>query len=110
MVVTDKNPGTRLRGSLGGTGPTATRAQSALSLHVDALVLHGFPSADRFKIGRAVKQELARLFAENGVPRSLARLSDIEHLTGGSFTVNPNRQPAAIGAQIATAVYQTLTR
>jgi alpha-beta hydrolase superfamily lysophospholipase len=109
LVVTNKIPGTQLQGSVAGIERRTTRGQPALNLHVDVLVLHGFPSADRFTIGRAVKRELARLFAEHGVPQSLAELGDIEHLTGGSFAVKPNRQPTAIGAQVANAVYQILT-
>jgi len=88
----------------------ASCVQPALSLHVDALVLHGFPPADRFTIGQTVQLELARLFANRGVPESLVDLGDIENLSGGTFELKPNRQPATIGTQVAWAVYQTLQR
>jgi hypothetical protein len=110
MVVRNKIPSTQLQDSRKGIPRKEVRTQPALNLHVDLLVLHGFPSADRLTIGRAVKLELTRLFADHGMPESLARLSDIEHLNGGSFAVKPGRQPAAVGVQIANAVYQTLTR
>jgi hypothetical protein len=110
LVVTNKIPSTQLQGSAAGIEGTASRARPALNLHVDVLVLHGFPSAERFAIGRAVRLELARLFADNEVPQSLAKLGNIEYLAGGSFAVRRDRQPAAIGLQVANAVYQTLTR
>ena len=36
-------------------------------------MLHGFAPGDRYRIGDAVERELARLFAEQGVPPSLAQ-------------------------------------
>ena len=82
----------------------------ALKLHVDTLVLHGFPAASRSMIGKAVERELARLFAAKGMPPSLAQLGYIEYLDGKSFDMKPNCQPAALGAEVASAVYRTLAR
>jgi len=108
--VTKKECGTQLQGSATGIERPATGVRPALSLHVDALVLHGFPPADRLTIGQTVELELARLFASRGVPESLVDLGDIENLSGGTFELRPNRQPATIGTQVAWAVYQTLQR
>ncbi len=108
--MTKRDFGTQLQGSSTGMERPATRVQPTLSLHVDALVLHGFPPGDRFTIGQTVQSELARLFANRGVPKSLLDLGDIENLSGGTFELKPNRQPAAIGTQVAWAVYQTLQR
>lgn len=86
------------------------RVQPALRLHIDSLVLNGFPFANRVTIGQAVERELARLFAVNGVPPSLAKLGDIEYIEGRSFNLKPNCQPRALGAKVASAVYEALAR
>jgi len=85
-------------------------AQPVLRLHIDALVLHGFPFANRLTIGQVVERELARLFAVNGVPPSLTKLGDIEYIDGRSFNLKPNGQPGALGAEVASAVYKALSR
>ena len=75
-----------------------------IELRVDELVLHGFEPKDRHRIGRAVEHELGRLFAERGAP-PLAQSGEIADLDGGSFEVAPGAGAAAIGAQVAQAVY-----
>ena len=85
-------------------------AQPALKLHVDTLVLHGFSAVNRLALGKAVEHELARLFAAKGVPPSLAQLGNVEYLDGKSFDMKPNRQAAALGADVASAVYRILAR
>ena len=44
-----------------------------IELHIEELVLHGFEPGDRHRIGEAIERELARLFAEQGTPPSLAQ-------------------------------------
>ena len=75
-----------------------------IELRVDELVLHGFEPGGRHRIGRAVEQELGRLFAERGAP-PLARSGEITNLDGGSFEVRPGSGAEAIGVQVARAVY-----
>ncbi len=76
-----------------------------IELHVEEMVLHGFSPADRFRIGQAVEQELARLFTEQGAPPSLARKGEMAGLDGGSFEARPGSGVETIGAQVARAVY-----
>ncbi len=76
-----------------------------IELHIEELVLHGFASADRYLIGEAVQRELARLFAEQGVPSSLTSGGELTRLHGGSFNVAPGAKAEAIGTQIAQSVY-----
>jgi hypothetical protein len=45
-----------------------TRSPARIILHVERLVLHGIDPRDRAAIGAAVRQELSRLLAEQGVP------------------------------------------
>ncbi len=81
-----------------------------LELNIDDLVLHGFAYGDRYLIGAAIERELARLFAERGTPSSLAESGDLPRLDGGAFEVTPGAKPAAIGAQVAQAVYGGLNQ
>ncbi|MBE9473133.1 MAG: hypothetical protein IMY75_13650 [Chloroflexi bacterium] len=89
----------------------ATRnTQRAVELHIEELVLHGFDSGDHYRIGAAVEAELARLFAEKGVPRSLAQAGEMANLDGGSFGVMPGSKAESIGNQVAQALYGGLNR
>lgn len=80
-----------------------------VELHIEELVLHGFASGDRTRIGQAVERELTRLFAEQGTPLSLSQGSDIERLDGGAFEVAPNSKAESIGVHVARAAYRGLT-
>lgn len=75
-----------------------------LNLHIEELVLHGFALGDRYLIGEAVHQELTRLFAEQGVPPSLAQGGEIERLDGGGFEMT-GMNAGAIGVRIAQSIY-----
>ncbi len=81
-----------------------------IELHIEELVLHGFATVDRHRIGAAVEQELARLLMEQGVPLGLAAGGALARLDGGSFTVAPVAKPDQIGTQVAGAIYGGFTR
>ncbi len=83
---------------------------SAVELHIGELVLEGFLPLDRVQLGAVVQQELARLFAERGVPAGLAHTVEVASLDGGEFRVAPGSNAQAIGSQIAQAVYGGLGR
>ena len=84
--------------------------RSAIDLHIEELVLHGFNPGDRYRIGAAVEAGLARLFAERGVSPSLARGGELATLDGGSFDVAPGASPEGVGGQVARALYGGLNR
>lgn len=82
-----------------------------IELYIEELVLDGFAPADRYRIGDAFERELSRLFAEHGVPASLASGLDAPHLDAGTFPFAPGHiAPENIGAQVAQAVYGGLKR
>jgi hypothetical protein len=81
-----------------------------VELHIEELVLHGFAPGDRYRIGEALERELARLFAERGVPAALAANEKVGRLDGGEFAGQPGARAEAVGAQIAQAVYGGLSR
>ena len=86
------------------------RPSSVVELHIEQLVLHGFPPGERYGIAEAVERELTRLLAEQGVPAGLEQAGAVARLDGGSSAVIPDAQPEALGRQIAQAVYRGFGR
>ena len=76
-------------------------------LHIEELVLEGFPPGDRHRIAEAVQAELARLFGTQGVPSTLPALPDMGRLRTEVGGLHPTR-PERSGADIARAVYDAL--
>ena len=74
-------------------------------LHIEELILEGFPPGDRYRIAAAVEAELARVFAEQGIPPGLASRGGSPSLDGGSFNVADHARPEQIGAKIAQALH-----
>ena len=81
-----------------------------VELHIEELVLHGFPPDHRHGISEAFEHELSRLFTEQGVPPSLSRGGDIPRLDAGAFQMNPELGTDAVGARVARTVYGGLGR
>lgn len=79
-----------------------------IELYIEELVLHGFAPGDRYRIGEAVRDELARLFTAQGVPHALARGKEVAHLDGEAFEVAPGSEPVVVGTRVAQAVYRGL--
>ena len=79
---------------------------ASVRLRVDELVLHGFAPADRHRIADAMRDELARLFAERGVPERLARGEAPAELDAGAFEVPGGARPAEVGRRLAGALYR----
>jgi hypothetical protein len=80
-----------------------------VELHIEELVLHGFPPGDRYRIGEAVERELSRLFAEHGVPPSLERGGEVPSLNAGAFELQPGLRAEVIGVRAAQAAYRRLS-
>jgi hypothetical protein len=77
-----------------------------IDLHIEELVLDGFPPGDRHRIGAALERELTRLLAERGVPAGWERGGEAPQLNGGSFEAKPGARPERVGAQIAQSVFR----
>ena len=87
---------------------SSTRRFQSLEVYIEELVLHGFEPRDRYRIGEAIQRELTRLFADQGVPPSLAQGGELARVDGGMFDVASGSKSDAIGAQVARAVYRGL--
>jgi hypothetical protein len=81
-----------------------------VELDIDELVLHGFAPGDGDQIGAAIRRELARLFAEQGLPAGLGTGGAVPRLDGGGFQVAAGATTDIIGAQVAQAVYGGLAQ
>lgn len=77
----------------------------AIALHINELVLHGFPMQGRHAIGDAMQAELTRMLGTTGLP-DFANVGQTYAIDGGSFHVTPQAKPNAVGSLIAKAVYE----
>ena len=80
-----------------------------VTLHIDELVLDGFPAADRHRIADAVERELGRLLAERGVPPSWSSGGTTDRLNAGEIAPAPDGK-ATTGSDIARALYRGFTQ
>ncbi len=78
-----------------------------LEIAIEELILHGLDPSDRDGIREVIQRELERLFAERGVPPSLAERGSarLEH---AGLEVRAGSKAQAIGAQVAQSVYGKL--
>ena len=75
-----------------------------MSLHIEELVLHGFPQPTRCSIGEATQMELGRLL-NAGLPDFVKSPRRANSIDGGAIQLTRATKPAAIGNLIAKAVY-----
>ena len=74
-----------------------------VNFHIEELVRHGFAPGDRYRIGDAVEQELARLLGTDGLPGIAG--GAWSNLSCGQIQVGRNSKPNQTGSQIAQAVH-----
>jgi hypothetical protein len=79
-----------------------------INLHIDRLVLEGFPvrSLEGTLVRIAVERELARLLAESGLPERWRGGGAVPQVLPPQFSFVPGARPAAIGRYIARSVYR----
>ena len=81
-----------------------------LELHIEELVLHGFPVSQHRSIGDAVQKELTRLIEEQGMPSLTTRPVSLERLNAGSFKTAKQATAPVIGRQLARQIHQQLSQ
>ena len=81
-----------------------------INLEIDELVLEGFDFHDHKRIAASMKVELARLITEKGLGLQLDQTSDLGRVSAPDFNVPSDRNPGAIGREIARSVYKGLKR
>jgi hypothetical protein len=92
-------------------GYSASSARPSIEVHIEEIVLQGFPPAQRHSIADGIERELARLLSRNDAPPHWsAGCAEMDELDAGSFTVEYGRKPLAVGSDIARAIYRGLSR
>jgi len=79
--------------------------KQAVQIHIEELVLHGFPPSDKYRIAAGLEQGLVRLIEREGVPGRILNSEDIYRLDAGEFRLEPYRKPETIGERVAGAIY-----
>ena len=77
-----------------------------VKVNIEKLVLHGIAPHQRHQIGEAVRSELARLVAEQGIPAAAGRGMNVDRLDGGTLDVDSTAQGRTVGRQVARAAYR----
>lgn len=77
-----------------------------IELHIEELVLHGFPPHQAYQIGRIVEEELGRLFYDRGLPPMLSQEGNFKHLSLSPLELGNEVDAKQIGSQIAQTLYQ----
>jgi hypothetical protein len=77
----------------------------AITLHIEKLVLSGFPPGSKHAIGDAVQSELMRLLHEGGFANAATRSGLPVDVVGGTFTLPAHPDPRATGIGIARRVH-----
>lgn len=85
-------------------------SRSAVELHIEELVLHGFAHTETGRIGNALESELTRLLGERDTPAAMMHAGDVARLDGGAFEGNPDSDAETTGLQLAKAIYGGLSR
>jgi hypothetical protein len=81
-----------------------------VEIHIQELILHGFPPGQRHRIGEAVQKELERLLVEKAWPYGSAHDLHVYHTDGGGFALDGSGRPEAAGVKIANAVHGAVGR
>ena len=89
---------------------SSSGAAASVELNIEQLVLHGFPTRDRYRIARAIQRELTRLFTEQGVPASLTTASSINRLDADDLRMATNARAETVGAQVAQSIYRGMSQ
>ena len=78
-----------------------------IQLHIERLILDGVPlgAGEGPRLQAAVEIELGRLLGERGMANGLVSDVAVDSVRGGAVQLGPNVGSAALGKQVAQAVY-----
>ena len=89
---------------------TNTRQKYNINIHIEELVLDGFPVSDQNRITAALQQELHRLLGQGELPVMLTRDGSVVRLDGGTVRLESGATPETMGKQVAQSLYGGLQR
>ena len=79
-------------------------------VHIDRLVLDGFPYQDRQAIAAGLQQELGRVFADSDAVSLLSAMGDVSHLQVGGVQIDHSSKPQRVGENVARGIGREITR
>ena len=79
-------------------------------VHIDSLVLKGFPYEDRHVIAAGLQQELARLFVDPHAAQQLTAKGDVSRLQVGNISIDPGLNPQGVGVEAARKIGQEIRK
>jgi hypothetical protein len=79
-------------------------------LHIDRLVLNGFPADDRDAIAAGLQTELGRLLAEPAMAERLGTLGNVARVRTDPARVAPSAPPEISGTAVARAIVNGVSR
>jgi hypothetical protein len=85
--------------------PAGTPSGAPLSVHINEIVLWSLPRVARHDVADAIRAELTGLIAAGGLPASWGGTGRTEALRAGPVRLARTGTGAAVGRQIAGAVY-----
>jgi hypothetical protein len=83
--------------------------RGTIEIHIEELVLHGFPHLNRKQFQSAVESELARLFDQQQPPVVWDNYDEISHVDAGRFEFSMEQGIESAGVNVAQAVYKSLS-
>jgi len=87
-------------------GEKAFENQGSLEIHIEELVLHGFPTINRKQFQSVVEGELARLFGQPTV--AWKKLDKISNVDAVQFEFSVDQGIESAGLNVAQSIYRTL--
>jgi hypothetical protein len=85
-----------------------SKRTTAVEVHIEELVLHGFPESSRMSIAAALESQLGQLFTERGFAGAPSAI-DVESLRTNSVEVPPNTPADKVGRDLGQAIYRSVS-
>lgn len=79
--------------------------RESINLHIEQLVLDGFPAQDHNRIVSAMQEKLHRLLSQEELPSIFNHSANIGRLDGGEIQAGYEDTAEAIGKQTARNIY-----
>ncbi|MBX3010854.1 MAG: hypothetical protein KF832_05070 [Caldilineaceae bacterium] len=83
---------------------------ATLAVHIDELVLAGFPKLDGARLGVLIEEALTRLLTAGELTSACQRHAPDARIDGGVIAVRPDTPVETLAHQIAQAIYGGLDR
>jgi len=81
-----------------------------MELHIQEIVLHGFPRMDYHQVREALQQQLTMLLTQKGLGSSFCGGDRLPYLEGGQFFVPANAGVGDMANRMAGTIYDSLSQ